>query len=300
MTSDRQRVQVVLRVALVLVVVAWLFSDTVRAWIPFWVPLVVLAAFELEFVLQARRDRREAGSSVRAGRVGPGAEDADLGWGEIVEDDDGARWIPPPPRPARGPARHVVAATAVGAAVVLIVAGVRQDASRTWSSLPAPARAATEARITREAARIAGRPVQVRCDDGYAFTGARSDALGIAFPRRGLAYLLPSICRALHDVVAGDDEGSDASAEALVVLAHEAVHLRGERREGVTECLALQEGVALGRRLGLAEDTSRRLMRARYDAALAERSVIRIEYQLPRSCTDGGALDIAPGSGAFP
>ncbi len=292
--------QVVLRVALVLVVVAWLFSDTIRGWIPFWVPLVVLAAFELEFVLQARRDRRGASSSPRAGRVGPGAEDADLGWGEIVEDDDGSRWIPPPPRPARGPGRHLVTATAVAAAVALVVVGLRQDAGRTWSSLSPSARAATETRITREAATIAGRPVQVRCDDGYAFTGARSDALGIAFPRRGLAYLLPSICRALHDVVAGDDGGSDATAEAVVVLAHEAVHLRGERREGVTECLALQEGVALGRRLGLSESTARRLMRARYDAALAERSVIRIEYQLPRSCRDGGPLDIAPGSGAFP
>ena len=291
--------QVVLRVALVLVVVAWLFSDTIRGWIPFWVPLVVLAAFELEFVLQARRDRRGASSSPRAGRVGPGAEDADLGWGEIVEDDDGSRWIPPPPRPARGPGRHLVTATAVAAAVALVVVGLRQDAGRTWSSLSPSARAATE-RGSAGGRDHRGAPGAGALDDGYAFTGARSDALGIAFPRRGLAYLLPSICRALHDVVAGDDGGSDATAEAVVVLAHEAVHLRGERREGVTECLALQEGVALGRRLGLSESTARRLMRARYDAALAERSVIRISYQLPRSCRDGGPLDIAPSSGAFP
>ena len=35
------------------------------------------------------------------------------------------------------------------------------------------------------------------------------------------------------------------------MLAHEAVHLGGERREGVTECLALQEAGPLAVRMGL-------------------------------------------------
>ncbi len=101
-----------------------------------------------------------------------------------------------------------------------------------------------------EAARIAGRPVEVECDDGYAYTGLGSDTLGIAFPDHALAFLRPSVCRTLHDAIDGEHPQTDAAGEAVLVLAHEAVHLRGELREGVTECLGLQEGVGLAVRLG--------------------------------------------------
>ena len=42
--------------------------------------------------------------------------------------------------------------------------------------------------------------MRIRCDEGYAFTGAGSDTLGIAFPGPRLAYLDPTICRALYDL----------------------------------------------------------------------------------------------------
>src|SRR4029079_3607158 len=111
-----------------------------------------------------------------------------------------------------------------------------------------------------------GRPVTLRCDEQYDFTGAGSDTLGIAFPQAGIAYLDPSICRALPDPVAPSAAPSVSRArralvahgtaeerqgEALVVLAHEAIHLGGERREGVTECLALHAAAPLGVRLVL-------------------------------------------------
>ena len=293
--------QVAVRAGLIVLVVAWLFSARLRAILPFWLPLAVLAAFELEFVIRARRER--AGSdetSEPRERAGPGREDADLGWGEVVEDDDGVRWVPPPARTPRPRGRRLLAVATGVAAAVLVAAGIREDAGRTWQSLPDAARATTEARLTREAATIAGRPVTLRCDVGYAFTGARSDALGVAFPRRALTYLHPSVCRALHELLAGDTREREDVGEALVVLAHEAIHLRPERREAVTECLALQEGVALGRRLGLPEARAARLMRSRYLQALAERSLIRLEYQLPDTCVDGGALDVDPDAERFP
>ncbi len=65
------------------------------------------------------------------------------------------------------------------------------------------------------------------------------------------------------------------------MLAHEAVHLGGERREGVTECLALQEAVPLAVRLGLTEDRARALVRSAYERRLAERNAIRAAYALP-------------------
>jgi len=59
------------------------------------------------------------------------------------------------------------------------------------------------------------------------------------------------------------------------VLAHEATHLRGVRYEAETECYALQEGVELGRQLGLDTGTARALMRAQRDQDLSDESVQR-------------------------
>ncbi len=293
--ADRDAVQAAARAAALVVVVAWLFVDDVRAWLPIWLPLVLLAATELEFVLRGRGQR--PGRRAAAGRPGP--EDADLGYGELVEVEDGYRYVPPPPRPPRPRGRRVGWLVGAAAAAVLVALAARSDRAATWQGLPEGDRARAEARFQAEARRIAGRPVRMRCDDGYAFTGAGSDTLGIAFPARGLAYLDPSVCRSLHDLAFGDERGERA-AEAVVVLAHEAVHLRGERREGVTECLALQEAVPLATRLGLSEERARSLLRAAYERRLAERNAIRAAYALPTSCRDGGTLDRTPGDGRFP
>jgi hypothetical protein len=291
---NRASVQTALRAAALVFVVAWLFVAGLRAWIPFWLPVVVLLAAEVEFVLRARR----SGPRGKRGRFGPGAEDADLGFGELVEEEDGYRYVPPPPRPPR---RHPAVAWLLGSlvAVVVVAFAARSDRARTWQALSSDERAHTERRLTREAATIAGRTVRIRCDEGYAFTGAGSDTLGIAFPRAALAYLDPTICRALRDLLTGAERG-ERSAEAVVVLAHEAIHLGGERREGVTECLALQAAVPLAVRLGMREGTAHRLLHALYDQRLAERNVIRAAYALPTSCRDGGALDRRPSTAAFP
>lgn len=300
MTNERRRAQIALRLALLGLVVAWMFSSSLRARLPYWVPLVALVAIEGEFLLRGIRERRAAGGSSPRVRQGPGREDADLGWGELVEDEHGLRWAPPPTRAPRGRTDALVGAAMAVAVAAAILVGLRGDRDAAWRSLSSAARAETEARLTREAAGIAGRPVTVRCDDGYAFTGARSDALGVAFPSQRLAFLEPAICRALHDVVGGDHEESDRNGEAIVVLAHEAVHLRGERNEGVTECYALQEGVGLGARLGVPVDRIERMMRTRYRQALAERGLTRLAYALPRECVSGGALDLSPGDSRFP
>lgn len=287
-------VQGSLRAAGLVFVVAWLFVEDLRAWIPFWLPLIVLLAAEVEFVLRGRHD----GPRGRRGRFGPGPEDADLGFGELVEDEDGLRWIPPPARAPRG--RPIVAWFVGGALAVAIVAlAAWSDRARTWTALSADDRARAERRFSGEARAIAGRSVRIRCDTEYAFTGAGSDTLGVAFPRAGLAYLDPTICRALRDLSVGDDRG-ERSIEAVVVLAHEAVHLGGERREGVTECLALQEAVPLAVRLGIDEARAQRLAHAQYERLLGERNVIRVAYALPSSCRNGGALDRRPADPRFP
>jgi len=293
--ADRATVQAALRAAALLVVAAWIFVDALSTRLPLWLPLVVLLAAEVEFVLQARRQR----PGRRVGRPGPGAEDADLGFGELVEDEDGYRLIPPAPREPRGRRRRIGWLAGTAAAVVVALLAARSDRAATWRGLPGDVRRASESRFESEASRIAGVPVRLSCDEGYAFTGAGSDTLGVAFPRIGLAYLDPSVCRSLHDLVVGD-AGGEEELEAVVVLAHEAVHLGGERREGVTECLALQHATALAARLGLEEGDARRLARSAFQRRLAERNAIRAAYALPLSCRDGGALDRRPDDQRFP
>lgn len=291
----RGRVQLVVRLAAVGFVLAWLFVDALQNWVPFWLPFAVLVGTELEFVLRGRTEPR----SPARRRTPPGPEDADLGFGELVEDEEGVHWVPPPPRPGPPPSRWALRAIGVLAVVVLFLLAARTDRAATWQAVSAQERASLVARFTSEAALIAHRPVTLRCDEQYDFTGAGSDTLGIAFPQAGIAYLDPSICRALRDLVANGAAG-ERQGEALVVLAHEAIHLGGERREGVTECLALQAAVPLGVRFGLGESKARSLIDRQYDERLAERSVIRAAYALPLTCRDGGALDRSPGDGHFP
>ena len=291
----RGRVQLVVRLAALGFVLAWLFVDALQEWVPFWLPFVVLLGTELEFVLRGRNEPRRPARR----RTPPGPEDADLGFGELVEDEEGVHWLPPPPRPEPPRSRWALRAVGLLAVVVLFVLAARTDRAATWQAVSTQERASLVARFTSEAALIAHRHVTLRCDEQYDFTGAGSDTLGIAFPQAGIAYLDPSICRALRDLVA-DGTAGERQGEALVVLAHEAIHLGGERREGVTECLALQAAVPLGVRFGLSESKARSLIDRQYDERLAERSVIRAAYALPLTCRDGGALDRSPRDGHFP
>src|SRR4029079_12024897 len=88
--ADRATLQAAVRAVAIVVVVAWLFSDDLRAWVPVWVPIVLLLAAEIEFVLRGRREAPRAATP----RVPPGADAARRGVGEIVEDDEGIRFVP--------------------------------------------------------------------------------------------------------------------------------------------------------------------------------------------------------------
>lgn len=277
----------------------WLFSGRLQAVIPFWLPFAILAALELELVVRGVRERRLGAATKAASRRLPGADDADLGWVEAVDENGEPVLVPAAPRTRRSTRLPLALVLVVG--LGLFAYAYRVDRDSGWSSVPATERARAERRFTAEAARIAGREVTVRCDDGYAFTGVGSDAAGVAFIPRSLAYLDPGICRSLYRVTFEDRLGGrDDAAFAITVLAHEATHLRGVRNEAETECFALQEGVTLGQRLGLDIDTARDLMRSQLDRDLSDASVQRVDYRLPPGCRDGGALDLRPADPRFP
>jgi len=297
--GSRDRIQTASRIGALLFVVLWLLSTRLQAAIPFWLPFAILAAMEIEFVVRGIRERRSGNEPVPAARRLPGDADADLGWVATLDEEGEPILLPAPPRAPRKSRLPILLLVVVG--VALFVYAYRVDRDAGWSSVGTADRARAEERFTAEATRIAGRSVRVECDDAYAFTGVGSDAAGVAFISRGLAYLEPTICRTLYRMAFEDELGPrDDAAFAISVLAHEATHLRGSRNEAETECFALQEGVILGRRLGLEEATARELMEAQRARDLSDASVARLDYRLPSECRNGGSLDLRPDDPRFP
>ena len=296
---SRETVQTAARFGALVFVVLWLLSGTLQAVIPFWLPFALLAAMELEFVVGGIRERRQGVPARPAERRLPGSDDADLGWVETVDDEGEPVLVAAPPRERRRSRVPLLVVVIVGLA--FFAYAYRVDRQAGWASVSAGDRVRAEKRFSAEAGRIAGRPVRVICDSDYAFTGVGSDAAGIAFIPRGLAYLEPTVCRSLYRVAFEHRVGNrDDVAFALTVLAHEATHLRGVRNEAETECYALQEGVGLGERLGLDRTTAQALVRAQLDRDLSDQTVQRVDYRLPPGCSNGGSLDLRPDDPSFP
>jgi hypothetical protein len=152
-----------------------------------------------------------------------------------------------------------------------------------WDALSEERQARAEQRFSEEASRIAGKPVTIRCDDAGDHVGAVQHSDGVAVVGGELAYLTPERCLDLYRLAFDGEVRGSQTGRALAVLAHEAWHLRGVRDEARTECNALRSGVELGRRLGLSDETARRLMRQqRAENPLHARG--SPEYLLPADC----------------
>ena len=317
------------RLALAAFVLLWVFDVLgVQGTVPVWVPFLIGLGLELNFFLAARsaapveRSRGRSPLEIDQARYGYADEPEEL---VLVRDGERELWIPysgespeeldalidsavdeddvdhtdagdevaveAPPRIRR---------LAVGIGLLAALAALVWVAgNRGWESLDADERAAATARFSSEASRMVGKPVDIRCDEEGRFVGAVQHADGVAVPGGRVAYLTPQICHDLYRLAFDDEVGFNRTGHALVVLAHEAWHLRGERDEGRTECLALQSAVGLGQRLGLSEETARRMMRQQLvENQLRARE--NVEYLVPRECRDGGALDLDPRGTAFP
>jgi hypothetical protein len=323
--------QTVLRVALVVFVLAWLFGPyALRSTVPIWLPFLIALGLELHFFAGARRPGR-AGRPER----GPQAVDLDrYGYaddsGELLLVREGGEelWIPyagetdeeldaliagarerPEDEQAGGAAavversrvrrrfRGLVAGLGlIGAlALVLWIAESRGG----WDELDAETRAAALARFSDEASKVAAKPVTIRCDESGDYVGVVQHADGVAAVGGDLAFLTPQRCLDLYRLAFKGEVTWSQTARALAVLAHEAWHLRGVRDEGTTECYALQTGVELGQRLGLSESTAQQMMRQQITEN-ALRTGAGVEYRLPAECREGGRLDLAPHSARFP
>ena len=169
--------------------------------------------------------------------------------------------------------------------MLAIVAAILYWASRPhgWGSVSATNQARAERVFSREAAKIAGHPAQVRCDTKGEYVGFVEEADGLAFVGGDRAYLTPSICDTLYQLAFKHRTQSfPRTARAIAVLAHESWHLQGVSNEGLANCYGFQSGVQLGVDLGLSEGTARSMMREQL-ATNASDAETTPEYLVPPS-----------------
>jgi hypothetical protein len=307
-----------LRLVLILALVLWFFSPPdLRDEVPLWLPFVAVVALEAQFVVSSWRS---SGALVGRDDPRPGLEDrrrygdGRLPEWAIAEDDEGTRhWVdlsedeedeeevPAEPQTALPRRRRVSRALVEAAAVLAAVGGLYLLLERPgWDDLGSAAQRSAEARMSLEASRVAGKPVRIECDTSGRHVGAVQHADGVAIVGGDLAYITPQLCYALERLAAHDEVTSfSQTARAIAVLAHEAWHLRGVGNEGRTECFALQSGVRVARRLGLDEETARRMMRSQLVANQLH-GAATAEYVVPADCVNRGALDVSPGVDRFP
>ena len=317
-----------LRVLLVAFVFTWIFGpDELRAAIPIWLPFLVALGLEVAFLVSAFRPETRgrpdrAPQPLDRERYGYTGDTDEL---LLVHDGEEELWIPysgeteeelealieeareagDEPETQALAAEHTLGDRLRGFAVGVGVIGalalvVWFIESRTgWDSLDGDTKIAAVERFSEEASRIADKPVSIRCDESRDYVGFVQHADGVALVGGDRAYLTPERCYDLYRLAFEDEITSSQTARAISVLAHEAWHLRGVRDEGTTECYALQSGVELGQRLGLSEDTARQMMRQQL-VENQTRGAASFEYVVAPECRDGGALDLARGSGSFP
>jgi hypothetical protein len=320
-----------LRVGLAVFVLAWIFGPyELRTTVPIWIVFAIALGLEINFFAGALRqapaprpDRTP--QTVDRERYGYSDDAEDL---LLIRDGDEELWIPysgesdeeidaliaearegqyeepPPPAAAPEPRRRVWPPvrrflTGLGVIGALVVAVWLLDSRTGWNGVDGDTRAAAVARFSDEASRIAGKPVEILCDESRDYVGFVQHADGVAQVGGDHAYLTPERCLDLYRLAFKGENRSSQTGRAIAVLAHESWHLRGVSDEGTTECYALQSAVELGRRLGLSQSTAEQMMRQQLVENI-DRGEANAEYLVPAGCRNGGPLDLNPGSQRFP
>ena len=174
-----------------------------------------------------------------------------------------------------------------------------------------------ERRLAAIASELAGRDVSIHCQG---FWGEMIDISGqsgsVSFDHNGVpvdrANLSRQTCKWVTRVA--DGEAGDALAclaaaafvgacgrdadhvvQAVVTLAHESMHLRGETNEAATQCYAVQLAARTAQLLGVEPSAAAAI--GRY--AFARQQFMPTDYQ-SAECRPGGALDLHPETPSWP
>jgi hypothetical protein len=148
-----------------------------------------------------------------------------------------------------------------------------------------------EARATRLAD---GRPASVHCNtvidsifDQHMLAG------GHANPRTGEIVIQKPWCEILRDYLDAPDRAGEREIISLNLFTHEAMHIRGELNEAVTECQAVQRNVRAARMLGVPDPIAKAHARRYYEElyALRAQGSDSGRHYHSAECFPGGALD---------
>jgi hypothetical protein len=175
---------------------------------------------------------------------------------------------------------------------------------------------ARDNRLSDIASEIAGRSVRVDCPNFLqGLVDIRPDGGTVSFDASGRpsneTNLQTSVCSALSHYgktrkkqafacVRGETrcrQEVEMAVNAVLVLSHEAHHLRGIRAENETQCYAVQTLALVSERLGSPLDEAQAV--ARHYLAV-DQPQVDSAYVLPGECRDGGALDLHPSSAIWP
>ena len=176
-------------------------------------------------------------------------------------------------------------------------------------------KAAEESRLGSIAGEIARRPVSIHCQGAVGEAiDVTAESGSVEFDANGhpadVADIKRKVCQRLQhfpkartstrfaclDTPSRCDASVVNDAIALDVLAHESWHLEGNRNEAVTECYAEQTVGFVATKLGSDDVQARGLARLVH---LLVYPHMPDEYR-SAECRDGGALDLRPGSSAWP
>lgn len=182
---------------------------------------------------------------------------------------------------------------------------LRVDHTKAWSYVRTPHKtpSSLERRLGEIASFVAKRPVQVRCED---FSQGKLVEPGGVVQFNGerpadFARLRPDVCSALVHFAretggaqacvsgGGCDPRLMQSSDAVTVLAHESVHLRGLRDEAVVQCYAMQAVPAVARAFGAQTQDGRAMALLEYTVAYPH---MPPAYR-SAACRPGGSLDLS-------
>ena len=118
-------------------------------------------------------------------------------------------------------------------------------------------------------------------------------AAGHANPATGDIVFQAPWCGTLRAYLAHPGRASGREIASLGIFTHEAMHVRGELNEAITECEAVQRNYRAARMLGVPDEIAKRNALAYYDTTYRERARIGGMQSAYYSdeCAPGRALD---------
>jgi hypothetical protein len=175
---------------------------------------------------------------------------------------------------------------------------------------------ALDHRLSAIESTLAGRPVKVDCP-GFlrSLVDTRGNSGSVEFGADGrpgnTTHLESSVCgdlsayaktrkRADFACIYGAERCSEKverAVTAVLVLSHEAQHLRGIRDEATAQCYAIQRMPLAAERLGSPPAEARAIA---VHFLEVDQPLVPSEYALPAECRDGGGLDLDPDSPDWP